>query len=96
MEVVQKLKRCAKDIQRKFENTVRTEGLEFSCSRTAEEFSQGDYTQWLRELHATYRADLDGKIKVLKELRYTSTNLAKVFSVWEREPHQIQGTTSCF
>ena len=92
--MAQKLKKYAKESQSAFEKNIATKkGLEFTCGRTAEEFSQGDHTHWLRQLHSAYRANLEEKSRAIQDLCYTSTSLAHICSVWDKKPSGIEGSS---
>ncbi len=95
-DVVQKLKRCAKEGQVAFEKSVKTKGLEFTCTRTAEGFSLGDYASWLWQVHSTYRANLDCKRRALMRLEYTSRSVREICCFWEKEPNEeVKGEFRC-
>ena len=91
LRVVQKLKKYSRQEQVLFEKSVRTQGLEACCSRSTVKFSHGEHCQWLKQLHAAHRADLDGKSRALQQLRYTEDSLRRTYSVWEKEPGGMGG-----
>ena len=89
--MVQRLKKCTKESQAVFEKTVSSKGLEWACSRSAEQFSVADHTHWAKQLYSAYKADLELKSKSLQELRYDVTVLSEVLAVWQRTPQHVQG-----
>lgn len=91
LQVVQRLKKCARDSQAAFEVSVRSRGLEHTCHRTVYEFSTADHAHWCRQLHSAYKADLTKKMASLEGLRYNSSLLASVLSAWEKIPPEVQG-----
>lgn len=93
MVIVQKLRRYSREEQVAFEKSAITLGLKACCSRTAVKFSPGERCQWLKQLHAAHRADLDGKNRALQELRYTEESLRHTCRVWEKDPGEIEGIT---
>ena len=89
--IAQKLRTYSRQEQVAFEKKVATQGLEACCRRSAVQFSLGEWCQWLKQLHAAYRADLEAKGKTLQGLRYTKESLLHTCSIWGEGPCEIQG-----
>lgn len=90
--MVRKLRKLSKLGQVDFEKRVKSRGFEVACQRTAEEFSQADISQWLREVYSAYSTDLERKTWSLQDLHYTNTSVSTVCNAWQSRPEeQLQG-----
>ena len=72
------------------------QGSEVALLCTADSFSLGDITEWLKLLNAAHVYDMKEKQAVLGSLSCTPDSLEQVCSIWSREPtEELTGEFTC-